>query len=183
MKDPDHMEDAELLQLSATGDAEAFGTWARRHSGFLLSLLRRFGLDATEAEDTAQQTLLQAYQAAGRYDAGRSSPRSWVSTIALNLARNHVRGRARFHVAREALAAEPRLRAVGQEDTIDEERRREQVRGAIASLPEEQRAVLLLRLDGELGFAAIGEQLGISPAAAKQRFHRATQTLRKELTP
>jgi RNA polymerase sigma-70 factor, ECF subfamily len=55
------------------------------------------------------------------------------------------------------------------------------VREAIAELPDRQREVVLLRIDGGLPFAEIGTALGITENAAKVSFHHGVRRLRERL--
>jgi RNA polymerase sigma-70 factor (ECF subfamily) len=179
--DTDSMNDVDLIQLSAAGDARAFNAFARRHGPYLLALLKRFGLAHEDAEDTAQQTFLRAFQALDRYQPERSAPRSWLSTIALNLARNARRGHGRRGRALRRFASEQSRSTAPEVSGLEKATNRQRLDAAIAALPEAPRTILLLRLDAELPFAAIAEQLGTTPAASKQRFHRAVRRLKKEL--
>jgi len=176
------MTDAGLLEQSAAGDPRAFGIFAERHGAYLLALLKRFGLGREDAEDTAQLALLKAYKAAATYSPDKSAPRTWLSTIALNLARNNKRGRGRQKHAYGRFAAEaPSVVVPRPVEAMEFKRRRNLLEQSVAELPEDQRAVLLMRIDASMSFALIAEQLGISPAAAKQRFHRAARRLKEEL--
>ncbi len=178
------MTDAQLLARTAAGDSRAFSTFAARHGSWLLALLQRFGLHRADAEDTAQQALLKAYEAAGRYDAGRAEPRAWLSTIALNLARNQRRGAERRELATARLRSQVDSRARQEPSALMERaQRRAQLRDALLALGPEDRALVMMRVDLQQPFAHIARELGITPSAARQRFHRAVQKLKEQVKP
>jgi RNA polymerase sigma-70 factor (ECF subfamily) len=68
----------------------------------------------------------------------------------------------------------------GEDETPDESLRR-RVREEIEALPEEYRAVLMLRDVEDLDTAETAVVLGISESAVKTRLHRARQALRAKL--
>jgi RNA polymerase sigma-70 factor (ECF subfamily) len=55
------------------------------------------------------------------------------------------------------------------------------LRGAIAALPETQRAVVVMKLLRGLSFAEIADRVGTSEAACKMRFARGVEALRDRL--
>ena len=173
------MTDVQLLARSAQGDADAYAAFVARHGGYLLALLRRFGLGPQDAQDTAQQAFLRGWRSAQTYRAERAAPRTWLSTIALNLARNQLRNHQRRRMAMLRLAQEPKEQLSTHSPESSE--RAVQMRGALAHMSAEQREIIMLRIDLALSFTDIAERLAISPANARQRFHRATKALRSHL--
>ncbi len=154
---------------------------------------------ATEAEDAVQETLLRAWQHAGRFDPQRGSLRTWLYRIATNVCLDMLRSaqrRARavdLGPAAEAgaglgvpLPSSAWVRPVPDEralDPADHAVRRESVRLAfVASLQRlspRQRAVLILR--DVLGWHAeeVADLLGTSVPAVTSALQRARATIRR----
>ncbi len=81
---------------------------------------------------------------------------------------------------------EPEFAAVGTKDPLQEVEQKERiqhVREALARLPEEQRAVVILHRYQGLSYQEIAETLGISLAAVESRLHRAKLKLANLLAP
>ena len=174
----------ELLQLSAAGDAEAFSELMRR----LTARVYRFALatlgDATEAEDVTQETFIEAYTCAARFD-GRVAVLPWLLGIAHNRCRTNERRRRRGAISLDRLAeslesgtGDARLSVPPDSDqhelTWDVQR-------AARGLPMKYRAPLILRFQEGLTCAEIGEALGIPANTVAVRLHRARALLRQRL--
>src|SRR5262245_51091634 len=71
-----------LVRRVARGDEAAFGELyelvAPRVYGLVLRVLR----DPAQAEEVAQEALVEIWRTAGRFDAGRGSATAWMFTIA-----------------------------------------------------------------------------------------------------
>jgi RNA polymerase sigma-70 factor, ECF subfamily len=129
--------------------------------------------DRAVAEEVAQETLLRV---ATRWEhvSGLSSPGGWAHRVAVNLATSQLRRR---RIARRARARLARGDVSPAPDTATAVT----VRAALASLPEEQRRVLVLA--HVLGWSAveIADQEGATSDAVRQRLHRARRALRERL--
>jgi RNA polymerase sigma-70 factor (ECF subfamily) len=169
--------DEELMLSYARGDTASFREIFQRYAAMLVRLLTRYVGRVADAQDIAQQTFLQLHRARLDFRADMRL-RPWVITIALNLARDHLRRRGRrteTPIDAEALVA-PEV--AFPSDTEDVRRR---VRLAVEKLPREQREVIELHWFEELPFHEIASVLGISAGAARVRAHRGYVSLREEL--
>lgn len=170
--------DAALLGRSANGDATAFERFVDRHQASVFSLLDHLARDRADAEDAFQEAFASAWGAAGSFRGGESA-RAWILTIA-----RHALSRQRRRRAGEPAAYEPLdsletlgLRAgwgavVRPDALLDRLADRELVERALASLPAEEREVVLLRDVEQLPGGEVAEMIGLSLAAMKSRLHR-----------
>ena len=167
--------DEELLAAHERGDSRAFDELVRRYQVPVYRIALRFARDRDEAEDLAQRTFVRALGHATRLKPG-SSFRAWLFCIAANLARNHLRDRARlvFGLSLEAPV-------MSENTSIDDRRRSQRVREAMARLPRRQRQVMTLRLDGDLPFADVASALGITENNAKVCYHLGVRRLKELL--
>jgi RNA polymerase sigma-70 factor (ECF subfamily) len=140
--DPDGRDDRALLAAHAAGDPDAFGELIRRHRDRLWSVALRTLGDREEAADALQDACVSAYRAAAGFR-GDSAVTTWLHRIVVNACLDRVRRRrARPAVPLEAATAEPMPPAESiSEDTVTT---RLVVRDALARLPLEQRAALVL---------------------------------------
>jgi RNA polymerase sigma-70 factor (ECF subfamily) len=127
-----------------------------------------------DAEDATQIALLNAHRALVR-GVRPSRPRAWLFAIALNACRRLLRARARRTralVTTELYPPQPGIDApTGAE-----------ISHAVASLPQGQREIFLLRELHGLSYAELSERLGLSTAAAESLLARARRRLREQLT-
>lgn len=130
--------------------------------------------DSGVAEELAQEALVRADRHWSRVcTMGR--PDAWVVTVGMNLARSQVR---RWIVERRAtrlLAASDDTRVP---DVVDGVAAAVAVREAVASLPERQRRVVVLRYFLDLDVAATGAAMGCSADAVSALTRRALAGLR-----
>lgn len=176
----DDADDIELVQAIAGGDHLAFKRLVERYQARLFNFLYRYLRDRQAAEDVTQEVFLRIYQAAPRFQA-RGKVRTWVFTIAYNLAMNELKRRQRGGVlgfllgeGRESVAVEP-------PDPSERLELEETVTRALAVLPDSQRAALLLRVWDDLSYQEIGVILGISRASVESLLFRARDRLRRLL--
>jgi RNA polymerase sigma-70 factor, ECF subfamily len=158
--------------------ADEVWVWLERHYREDRSQLYHFALgvlgNREDAEDATQIALLNAHRALVR-GVRPSRPRAWLFAIALNVCRRLLRARARRALAAVTRELHPVQRGsdvpTGAEISL-----------AVASLPQGQREVFLLRELQGLSYAELSERLGLSTAAAESLLARARRRLREQLT-
>lgn len=185
---PDADADEALMLAYAAGDARAFERLYARHRGGLYRFLTRMTGRPAVAEELYQETWKRVIEARTRYQPTAKFG-TWLYQIAERLAIDAGR---RHHVQRE-LSSE---RVVdGEVVTVDfadeadpatlvaEADANGRLRAAIEALPEDQRAALLLHVDGELTLEAIAELKGTGRETIKSRIRYALNKLRQQLNP
>jgi RNA polymerase sigma-70 factor, ECF subfamily len=175
-------DEAFLLARARRGDASAFEEivrlYQRRVYGVALRIVRAHDV----ADDVTQEAFLRAWRSLERFELGRPFG-PWVCRIAANLAVNHVRSpRAREEGLPEA-HAETRSREPGPLGALLDAEGARVLEAALAELPQEQRAVLVLRAVEELSYAEIAASLGISAGTVMSRLYRARERLAIALRP
>jgi RNA polymerase sigma factor (sigma-70 family) len=168
-----------LLESAREGSEAA---WQELYNGLapvVLGYLRANG--APEAEDVLSEVFLQVARDIAAFDGEERGFRSWVFTIA-----HHRLIDARRHSARRPLdlAAEPPEPGERADDAADEALNRigiEEVNRVLATLSEDQRAVLLLRIVGDLSIEDVAKAIGKRPGAVKALQRRGLAAVKREL--
>jgi RNA polymerase sigma-70 factor (ECF subfamily) len=136
-------DDRELMRLHVSGDPEAFGEIVRRHRDRLWAVALRTLSDPDEAADAVQDALISAFRNASKYR-GDAAVTTWLHRIVVNACLDRVRRRQ----ARPATALpddlETRPDTADPHDRIDDAVVSLDVRQALDTLPDEQRAALVL---------------------------------------
>jgi len=82
---------AQLLARAGAGDRAAFATLYERTSAHLFAVVLRICRDRAQAEDILQEVFVNAWRAAGGFDAAQSQPLTWLTSIARNRAIDSLR--------------------------------------------------------------------------------------------
>jgi RNA polymerase sigma-70 factor, ECF subfamily len=175
------MDDADLVAAAAAGDRDAFDELVRRHQGAIVNLARAMTGGAGDSEDLAQETFIRAWKSLGQFRR-ESTFRTWLHGIALNVIRTHrgrmARLRRIFFSATSDADADP-IGRVSVDDRVEGSLAlRQGIDRALARLPDELRAALVLRDVQGLEYRDIAEALGVPMGTVESRIFRARQRLR-----
>jgi len=171
--------DEALLAGLAAGDREASAEFVRRFQRRVYGLAWTIVRDPGTAEDVAQEAFVRAWRYGASYDPRRGSVLTWLLTIARNVAVDRLRLKHPEPVDAELLEAKLRLADSRDEHAgVDE---RDELRRALATLPDEQRRALLLASYFGRTAAEIAAAEAIPLGTAKTRIRTAMQRLRTGL--
>ncbi len=168
-------EDLDLLTRTSAGDREAFNELVLKYQKPLYSLLFRMVSNREDAADLLQKTFVKAFTGLKDFEQ-RSTFKTWLYQIAINLAKNVYRDRARIEqvpIDNVIIRRNPRT----VENLIAKENR-QQLRSALTALPEKQRLTLLLRIQEGKKFEEIAGIMKCSTGTAKANYHHAVQKLK-----
>jgi RNA polymerase sigma factor (sigma-70 family) len=160
-----------LVALVRNGDEEAFEALYDRHNPAILGFCRHMLGSREEAEDAVQHTFLSAFRDLVRSDKPIEL-RPWLFAIARNRCLSLLRAR-RAHVELEL--AEPATD--GLTATVEQREDLRELLADLASLPEDQRAALLLAELGALDHAGIATVLGCPREKVKALVFQARTSL------
>jgi RNA polymerase sigma-70 factor (ECF subfamily) len=171
---PPEPSDAELLRAHVDGDPQAFADLVRRHRDRLWAVALRTIGDREEAADAVQDALLSAHRAAARFR-GDSQVTTWLHRIVVNACLDRVRKRQAHPTVPlpdgrptdEGPSSGPEPAApMPDHDTAM------LVREALADLPIEQRAALVLVDVQGYAVSEAAEILGVAEGTIKSRCAR-----------
>lgn len=169
------LTDAMLVEQCLAGDNEAYSALVHRHQDAVFNLLLKMTGHWHEADELTQETFLRAYRRLASYDP-RYNFKTWLITIAVNLAKNRWRSFLRRRRVEQA-ASSPLLTA----ETDSADPRLDALHEALQRLPEKLRTPLLLRYMEDFSYDQIARALGIGLSAAKMRVQRARDELARQL--
>ena len=177
MLDRDNELEPAVLERARAGDHAAFSDLVRHYDPGLRSLAYRLLGDAGRMDDVLQEAYVKAYRGLASFR-GDSSVRTWLYRIAYNACLDDLRRRSKVtELPVEIMSDSP----AGAPDPGDQAVLRSGLAAALAALPADQRAAVLL-VDAEgFDYAAAGRVLGVAEGTVASRVSRARATLRSAL--
>jgi RNA polymerase sigma factor (sigma-70 family) len=175
--------DEALLAGYATGDPRTAAAFVRRFQGRVYGLALTIVRQPPIAEEVAQETFVRVFRHAGNYDARKGRVSTWLLSIARNLAIDVTRMKRLDPVDPEVIAAELSLTSrQAPADEVDlQPDERDQLRSAIAELPDDQRRALVLAAYMGRTAREISDLDDVPLGTVKTRIRTAMIKLRDEL--
>jgi RNA polymerase sigma-70 factor (ECF subfamily) len=179
--------DAELMVRVKEGDGASFDVLLEKHRSPVIHFLYRMVQNRAVAEELAQEVFLRVYRSRSTYEPTAKFT-TWLFRIATHLALNSLRDGKNDRrqesldddtsegPARQVFDMRPSVEAL-----MVKEARLQEVRLAVAGLPEKQRAAVLMHKYREMEYQQIASVLNCSESAVKSLLFRAYETLRARL--
>ena len=180
--------DAELMLRVKEGDSASFGVLLDKHRRPVIHFLFRMIQNQAVAEELAQEVFLRVYRSRASYEATARFT-TWLFRIATHLALNWIRDgkgeRAQEFLDDDSADGQTARQlsdgAPSVEQRLVHEVKLEEIRRAIAALPDKQRAAVLMHKYQEMEYSQIAKVLDCSESAVKSLLFRAYETLRRRL--
>lgn len=154
----------------------SFEEAAEAHLADVVRYLAMLTGDGSLAEDLAADTFEKAFRAWRRFDPARASERTWLCSIARNVALDHFRAEARRRRREERYAADADALVQPAIGSFSPD-----VEAALRTLTAGEREVLALRIVLELDAEATARILGIGRTACSMRLARALAKLEERM--
>jgi RNA polymerase sigma-70 factor, ECF subfamily len=185
------LSDADLVPLAKMGDEPAIRTIVQRHNQRLFRTARAIIRNDAEAEDVVQAAYVKAFTNLAAFR-GEAQLSTWLTRITLNEALGRVRARKNttglgeidmqtMAPGGEVLQFPSSLSATDPETELARSQARHLLENAVDELPDDFRAVFVLRDVEGMSTDEAASYLGIRPETAKTRLHRARKMMRRSI--
>lgn len=172
-------EDAAAPAPPGEGERLSFELLYERYFGFAWRALRHLGVPTAALEDAAQEVWIVVHRRLPEFE-WRSSVRTWLFAIAINVARNRRRGVRRspemLELSEHVVSARP-----GPEGVHAGQEAWRKVRDFLDTLDEQRRTVFVCSLLEQLSAVETAEASGLDVASVYHQVRRLRQAFRTYL--
>lgn len=165
-----------LVVAAQRGESESFATLVRLHQRRAYAVARSIVLTHEDAEDAVQEGFLHAYKALHRFLPDQAFG-AWLHRIVANAALDITRRKK----VRDADTLADTIASPFRDPAESDELKR-RLTGALESLGDRQRSVIVLHDVEGYKHAEIGRMLGIPEGTARSDLHHARARLRQALS-
>lgn len=170
------VDDLDLLDRARHGDLNAFNELMRRHEDTVYAICYRMLGDRADALDATQDTFVNVFRRAKNFR-GDSAFSTWLYRVAINAGKDLLRRKARAPIPHEEL---PEQAATGQ-GFEDQMGLREDLKQALAQLPDDYREAVVMHDIGGIPYEEIAAATGSALGTVKSRISRGRRQLAKLL--
>ncbi len=185
------LTDEELMSGVANADVKSFNVLFNRYYKQIFNFIKKNVHDHTSSEDITQEVFMRIYKSAARFDPERKFS-SWIYKIAFNeVKRYYTKSSAKKTSSiNEPLDASSgtaersdllEYKGLGPELTTESEKRVQQIKKLIETLPEKQRTVVILKVYQELTFEEISQVLDCPLSTVLSRMRYAVKKMQRAL--
>lgn len=169
-------EENQWIREVLAGNKQAYAPIIEKYKNPLYATILRMTKNPHDAQDLVQESFIKVYQQLGKYE-GTGSFSSWMYRVAMNHCMDEFR-KKRYkmkHVEMDEVTAQntnhPEVIFLKQEKSRQLER-------LIATLPEDERMIILLRYVNELSYNEISELVDAPLSTVRNKLHRAKKKMR-----
>jgi RNA polymerase sigma-70 factor (ECF subfamily) len=171
------LSDEELIYLVKSGEITPFDELVRRNEVRVHDLCYKMVRNYDDAKDLAQETFLKAYRKIKKFH-GRSKFSTWLYRIAVNNCLNFLKKQKPTEELYDEIVGSKKDDPA---QIYKGKKLRERIAGAVAKLPEVQRAVFTLRSLEDLSYQEVSDILKKPISTIKVNHHLAVKNLRNHL--
>jgi RNA polymerase sigma-70 factor (ECF subfamily) len=169
------INEQELVQQCVAGEERGYATLYNKYAKRIYHAVFRVLGNSAESEDVVQEAFCAAFEQINRLK-NQNNFEGWVKRIAINQAISILRKK------KMVFTEDNQLDVVADEEVdIDEEFifqcQVDDVKKAIAELPDGYRTIVSLHLFEDMGQEEIGKMLGINHATVRSQYHRAKKKI------
>ena len=176
-------QESDLVARAKRGDKGAFSELAKLYLKPVYYLAYRFVRDHDTADELAQECFVKAYQALDSFIEGKSF-KSWIFAIVSNLSINYLKRKKRESSLDETLPndiLEDKKVGSNPHDSLIAGNLESEIGRAVEELPEDFKAVFILRTYEDMSYEEIAKTLKIESGTVMSRLFRARKILREKL--
>lgn len=175
-RDSHMQEEHQWIQEVLAGDKQAYAQIINKYKNPLYGTILRMTRNPHDAQDLVQEAFIKVYQQLKKYNRTGSFS-SWLYRVAINHCMDEFR-KKRYQMKQSEIDEKMVVNHDHPEVVFLKKERDRQLERLIATLPEDERMIILLRYGNELSYAEISGLLDIPLSTVRNKLHRAKKKMR-----
>ncbi|MBY0223673.1 sigma-70 family RNA polymerase sigma factor [Sporosarcina aquimarina] len=169
-------EDLQWVREVLAGNKQAYAHIINKYKNPLYATILRMTRNPQDAQDFVQDAFLKVYHQLGKYkETGSFS--SWLYRVAINHCMDEFR-KKRYRSTQVELGEEQVIDSNHPEVVFLKKEKHRQLERLLATLPEDERLIMLLRYANELSYDEISELTDVPLSTVRNKLHRAKKKMR-----
>lgn len=170
-------EDNQWVQEVLAGDKQAYAHLINKYKNPLYATILRMTKNPHDAQDLVQEAFIKVYEQLGKYDETGSFA-SWMYRVAINHCMDEFR-KKRYQMKQVEIEEGSMISGDTPELIFFKNEESRQLERLVATLPEDERIIILLRYVNELSYQEISELMETSLTTVRNKLHRAKKKMRE----
>lgn len=172
-------EDNRWVKEILSGDKQAYAHIIDKYKTPLYATILRMTKNPQDAQDLVQEAFIKVYRQLGKYD-GEGSFSSWLYKVAINHCMDEFR-KKEFQIKRVEIQDSMMESPDHPEIILLKKEKGRQLERLIATLPEDERLIILLRYVNECSYEEISDLTGAPLSTVRNKLHRAKKKMRQSV--
>lgn len=173
------MDEQQIIKQILAGDKKAYAHIINEYKNPLYATILRMTRNPQTAQDFVQEAFIKIYEQLPKYD-GKGSFKSWLYRVAINFCIDEFRKKS-YQIKQAELQDDQLVNESHPEVIFLKKEQSRQLEKLIATLPELERMILLLRYVNELSYTEIADLLHIPLSDVRNKLHRAKKKMRNQV--
>lgn len=169
-------EELQWIQEVLSGNKQAYAHIINKYKNRLYATILRMTRNPQNAQDLVQEAFIKVYQQLNKYDQ-KGSFSSWIYRVAINHCMDEFRKKS-YKMKQAEINEEKIVNTNHPEVVFLKKEKSRQLERLIATLPEDERMIILLRYVSELSYNEISELIEIPLSDVRNKLHRAKKKMR-----
>ncbi|PLR92539.1 RNA polymerase sigma factor [Bacillus sp. T33-2] len=170
-------EEQQWIREVLSGNKQAYANIINKYKNKLYATILRMTKNPQDAQDLVQDAFIKVYHQLGKYDE-KGSFSSWIYRVAINHCMDEFR-KKRYKMKQIEMSYEKVVNPDHPEVIFLKKEKQRQLERLIATLPEDERMIILLRFVNELSYNEISELAGVPLSQVRIKLHRAKNKMRE----
>lgn len=170
-------EELQWIQEVLSGNKQSYAHIINKYKNLLYATVLRMTKNPQIAQDLVQESFIKVYHQLGKFD-NKGSFSSWIYRVTINHCMDEFRKKS-YQMKQTEITEERVADSIHPEVILLKKEKSRQLERLIATLPEDERLIILLRYVNELSYEEISDLVEVPLSGVRNKLHRAKKKMRE----